>query len=113
MATTKIEYVGNGVSIDYTVNFTGGYLSREGIEFTVDDVPVTITWVTEGIIKFATPPPLNSVIKIERVTNVESVVNKYADGSAMKESNLDESFAQPILKLQELENRIKELELNH
>ncbi len=110
MATTIINYTGDGVSTDYTVNFTGGYLTREGIRFTVDGSPVGVTWVSDGIIRFNEPPPNGSSVKIERVTNVESLVNRYKDGSTMTEANLDESFSQAILKLQELHNRLVELE---
>lgn len=105
MAYSKLSYVGNGVTTQYAVNFTLGYLSKAHVVCWVDGevdglgapVPRTLTWVTDGLVDIGTAPANGKAILIFRDTPKTSLIHDYSDGAGLVAANLDQSNLQNIM----------------
>ena len=101
MANSFVRYTGNGSTSSYAVPFS--YRAQEDVAITIDGVATTaFTWDGAGTnITFTSPPADTSSIEIRRTTSQSSRLVDYADGSVLKENDLDTDSEQGFFMSQE------------
>ena len=89
MANSFVRYTGNGSVSAYAVPFS--YRAQADVAITIDGVATTAyTWNGAGtVITFTSPPANLSSIEIRRTTSQAARLVDYADGSVLKENDLD------------------------
>jgi hypothetical protein len=89
MANSFVRYTGNGSTDAYAVPFS--YRSQADVAITIDGVATTAyTWDGAGTTVTFTSAPLNlTSIEIRRTTSQAARLVDYADGSVLKENDLD------------------------
>jgi len=108
MANTIRPYTGDGTTVLYPVDFDLGYIRKayiyvylEGNDFTDQ---LDYTYISDTQIQLTTPVASGTVFNIRRVVPRHEIVNDYEDGAAMHEENLDDSFKQAIMALEEIQD---------
>lgn len=107
MASSYIEYTGDGSQTDWTVTFP--YLDVDHVHFYVDGTEVTtgISWPSAGVIR-ATPAVASaSVIRIERQTPNTALVN-FENRNNLTADNLSTAALQAIYRAVESYDRSEE-----
>lgn len=110
MSETIRTYTGDGERVLYPIDFTLGYLRREYVYVYQGDVTtdfltqVDYTWMNEGEILLAAPVALDSVLYIRRIVPRQVLENDYEDGSILHALNLDNSYRQPLMIIEELQD---------
>ena len=101
MANSFVRYTGNGSTSSYAVPFS--YRAQADVTITIDGVATTaFTWDGAGTnITFTSPPANLSSIEIRRTTSQSSRLIDYADGSVLKENDLDTDSTQAFMMGQE------------
>tara|TARA_Y100000593_G_scaffold1393_1_gene2823 strand:- start:2835 stop:4667 length:1833 start_codon:yes stop_codon:yes gene_type:complete len=101
MANSFVRYTGNGSTSSYAVPFS--YRAQGDVAITIDGVATTaFTWDGAGTnITFTSPPADTSSIEIRRTTSQASRLVDYADGSVLKENDLDTDSQQGFFMGQE------------
>ena len=101
MANSFVRYTGNGSTSSYAVPFS--YRAQEDVAITIDGVATTaFTWDGAGTnITFTSPPANLTSIEIRRTTSQTSRLVDYADGSVLKENDLDTDSEQGFFMSQE------------
>ena len=101
MANSFVRYTGNGSTSSYAVPFS--YRAQADVTITIDGVATTaFTWDGAGTnITFTSPPANLSSIEIRRTTSQSSRLIDYADGSVLKENDLDTDSTQSFMMGQE------------
>ena len=101
MANSFVRYTGNGSTSSYAVPFS--YRAQADVTVTIDGVATTaFTWDGAGTnITFTSPPADTSSIEIRRTTSQSSRLVDYADGSVLKENDLDTDSQQGFFMGQE------------
>ena len=101
MANSFVRYTGNGSTSSYAVPFS--YRAQADVTVTIDGVATTaFTWDGAGTnITFTSPPADTSSIEIRRTTSQSSRLVDYADGSVLKENDLDTDSTQSFMMGQE------------
>ena len=101
MANSFVRYTGNGSTSSYAVPFS--YRAQEDVAITIDGVATTaFTWDGAGTnITFTSPPANLTSIEIRRTTSQSSRLVDYADGSVLKENDLDTDSTQAFMMGQE------------
>ncbi|MBC8435855.1 MAG: hypothetical protein H8D84_02595, partial [Proteobacteria bacterium] len=89
MANSFVRYTGNGSTDAYAVPFS--YRAQADVSVTIDGVATTaFTWNGAGTVITFTTAPLNlTSIEIRRTTSQAARLVDYADGSVLKENDLD------------------------
>ena len=89
MANSFVRYTGNGSTDAYAVPFS--YRAQADVNVTIDGVATSaFTWNGAGtVITFTSPPANLSSIEIRRTTSQAARLVDYADGSVLKENDLD------------------------
>ena len=89
MANSFVRYTGNGSTDAYAVPFS--YRAQADVSVTIDGVATTaFTWNGAGtVITFTSPPADTTSIEIRRTTSQAARLVDYADGSVLKENDLD------------------------
>ena len=89
MANSFVRYTGNGSTDAYAVPFS--YRAQADVSVTIDGVATTAyTWNGAGtVITFTSPPADTTSIEIRRTTSQAARLVDYADGSVLKENDLD------------------------
>ena len=93
MATSFINYVGDGTITDFNVTF--GYLDQTHVGVTVDSVAVTFTWFSATVVRLDAAPAASSAVQVKRETTKTPIVD-FEDGAVLFESDLDTSALQAI-----------------
>lgn len=105
MIPPVIVHAADGVNDTFTVPFP--YLHRSHVRVTLDDVlqvnPTDFTWATAGSIQFASVPSAGGVVRFERVTPTDPLVN-YTPSAALTLEDLQTDALQSLYRLEELEN---------
>ena len=108
MANTIRPYTGDGTTVLYPVDFDLGYIRKayiyvylEGNDYTEQ---LDYTYINDVQIQLTTPVASGTVFNIRRVVPRDAIVNDYEDGAAMQEENLDDSFKQAVMALQEIQD---------
>lgn len=108
MANTIRPYTGDGTTVLYNIDFTLGYIRRAYIyvylEGNVYTDQLSYTYINDTQIQLTTPVANGTVFNIRRVVPRHAIVNDYEDGAAMHEENLDDSFKQSIMALEEIQD---------
>jgi len=101
MANSFVRYTGNGSTSSYAVPFS--YRAQGDVAITIDGVATTaFTWDGAGTnITFTSPPADTSSIEIRRTTSQAARLVDYADGSVLKENDLDTDSQQGFFMGQE------------
>ena len=101
MANSFVRYTGNGSTTAYAVPFS--YRAQADVAVTIDGVATTaFTWDGAGTnITFTSPPANLSSIEIRRTTSQGTRLIDYADGSVLKENDLDTDSTQAFMMGQE------------
>ena len=107
MANTTIRtYTGDGATTIYPIDFTLGYISREYVfVYLTGDTFVTeldYTWLNNSQIELTTAPAVGIEFNIRRVVPRNELVNDFVDGAILREKNLDDSFKQTLMALEEI-----------
>lgn len=108
MALTIRDYTGDGNRTLYPIDFDLGYLDKEHVYVFLsgDDYKTQLdyNWVNSSQIELTVPVTSGQVFHIRRVTPRNNIFNDYEDGAILKERNLDDSFKQSLMILQEVED---------
>jgi len=108
MANTIRPYTGDGTTVLYPVDFDLGYIRKDYIYVYLEgsdyNVQLDYTYINETQIQLTTPVSTGVVFNIRRVVPRNAIVNDYEDGAAMHEENLDDSFKQAIMALEEIQD---------
>lgn len=106
MNTIK-TYVGQPDRTVYPVDFTLGYLDRTHVYVYAGDNPenqLLYSWVNANQIELAEPFATGEEFKIRRITPRDMIFNDYENGAILEERNLDDSFKQSLMILEEWED---------
>lgn len=110
MANSIITYTGDGVTVQYAVNFTLGVLRREYVTCQVnnevdglgDPVYRTLEWVSDGLVNIQGDVPINGAsIVFKRTMPKDELIHDYSDGVPILEANLDDSNKQTLMSIHE------------
>ena len=108
MAVTRLDRVGDGSTTIYDVAFALGYLKREYVfvylESTAYTTQLDYAWLNDNQIELNSPLAVGTKFSIRRVVPRDSPVNDYEAGAILRESNLDDSFIQSLMILEEVED---------
>lgn len=107
MAKTIKTYVGEVGRTLYPIDFNMGYLDKSDIHVYSGEDPniqLSYTWVNNTQIQLEEPFTLGETFYIRRIVTRENTTNDYEDGAILKESDLDDSFKQAIMILEEFED---------
>lgn len=99
MAFSFITYQGDGSTVNFAVPL--GFISRDHVAVTVDDVPVAFTWINDGMIQATVAPTVSEIIKIERTTPKVTPIVDFQDASVVTEEDLDTNSLQLLYIAQE------------
>src|SRR5690242_10224384 len=111
MANSIIIRLGNGVTNQFSINFTLGLLNRSDVTCRVgnevdglgDPVYRTINWINDGLVTISGAIPGNGVaVTFTRTVSKSTLVHDYTDGSAIDEQNLDQSNLQLMMAIHEV-----------
>lgn len=112
-----IEYTGDGSTIQYAINFTGGYTSEDHVYCQVnnevdgsgDPVYRTLTFISEGLVDIGgTVPGLGEPIEFKRITPVDTPVVDFEDGVVFTEADIDAGFQQVLFGVQEAQDNFED-----
>ena len=108
MANTIRPYTGDGTTVLYNIDFDLGYIRRAHIYVylagNIYTNEIAYTYINDTQIQINTPVANDVVFNIRRVVPRNSVVNNYEDGAALHEDNLDDSFKQAVMILEEIQD---------
>lgn len=117
MANSVVTATGDGVTVQYTLNFTLGILRRDYVTCRVgsevdgagDPVYRTLEWVSDSIVNVQGTVPANGEsIVFTRTVPKNLLIHDYSNGVPVEESNLDESNLQTIMAVHEfLDGRVE------
>jgi len=117
MANSVVTATGDGVTVQYTLNFTLGILRRDYVTCRVgsevdgagDPVYRTLEWVSDSIVNIQGTVPANGEsIVFTRTVPKNLLIHDYSNGVPVEESNLDESNLQTIMAVHEfLDGRVE------
>jgi hypothetical protein len=105
---------GDGVTTMYSLNFAGGYISKDNIKaytFNPATGVTTVLTITSGMwtgpqqITLTAPVPVGQFIVIYRDTPKDTPLVSFTNGSIMNEPNLDELAEQAVFVAAEMADR--------
>lgn len=96
---TKSVLTGDGITSSYTIPFD--YLSRSHVHITVDGEAEEYEYTNAKAITFASPPPKDSTIIIERITPYDEAWITWTDGTVQTANDLNAQLLQVLFVLQE------------
>lgn len=105
METIKTYYGEAGRTV-YPVDFNLGYLDRSHIYVYAGEVPteqLAYSWLNANQIELVTPFTVGAPFVIRRITPRNELFNDYENGAILEERNLDDSFKQTLMVLEEWE----------
>ena len=114
MALTIREKTGDGVTTTIDVDFDLGYLRQEFVYVYLDGNSYTnqlsYQWINSSQIELDAPVQSGQVFYVRRVIPRNEPVNDYEDGAILKEKNLDDSFVQTLMILEEIKDGFIQVE---
>lgn len=106
MAKTRKDLVSNGSSTVYNITFELGYIEKEHVYVYAegDDYinQLNYNWISDTRIELESPVPSGDTFHIRRVVPRDELVNDYETGAILREDNLDSSFLQALMILEEI-----------
>jgi len=108
MAKTTRPYTGDGVQTIYPIDFTLGFLNRDYVFVYLDsddyNTQLSYTWVDDSQIQLDAPVAAGVTFTIRRIVPRDTLVNDYEDGAILREENLDQSFKQTLMVIEEVQD---------
>lgn len=108
MAATRLDREGDGSTTVYSVTFSLGYMRKEFVYVYLASQQYTTqlgyTWINSTQIELDAPLPAGTKFHIRRVVVRDKPVNDYESGAILRENNLDDSFLQHLMILEEIED---------
>lgn len=109
MALTNRKYTGDSITTQYPIDFDLGYLNEKSyiyvyLEGNEPSNQLSYSWVNTSQIELDTPVPSGQVFNIRRIIPRDELVNDYTDGAILREKNLDNSFLQALMIVQEIQD---------
>ena len=108
MAKTIRPYTSDGVRVLYPVDFVNGIIRREHVYVYLTaagyETQLAYTWISDVEIQLDAPVAISVEFNIRRIVPRDTLVNDYEDGAILKERNLDDSYKQSIMILEEIED---------
>jgi hypothetical protein len=108
MALTLREFTGTGLHVVHDVDFDLGYIRREFVYVYLQGDHYTnqldYFWRNSTQIELREPVAADVKYEMRRVVPRNELVNDYEDGAILRESNLDASFLQSLMILEEVED---------
>ncbi|UXY92584.1 tail fiber protein [Pseudomonas phage LUZ100] len=103
MALARVTYTQsvNG-NRNFSVPFP--YLSKDHVKVTVNGAAVTFSWLSASSIQLTTAPAIGAKVEVRRVTERNSLLVDFADGSTLTESQLDLASKQNFYLSQEADD---------
>lgn len=111
MAYSRVTKIGDGVTTQFTVNFSLGYLDSSHITARVgtevdglgDPVYRTITFLSTNLLQISGPPAgIGVKILFERTIKKDELIVNFNNGDVMDEVNLDTAQKQTMMAVQEV-----------
>lgn len=101
MAYSFVTYTGNGSTTQFAVPF--GYIRREHLQVSLNGTVTTaFTWLNDSTVQLNTAPANGVVVKLLRITPVDSSLVDFADGSTPVARDFDTANTQNLYTNQEL-----------
>jgi len=108
MALTRLDHTGDGIRTVYDLTFALGYLQESDIYVSLDTddftTQLSYSFLNSTQIVLDTPVDSGVAFNIRRVVDRSQPINDYEEGAILRENNLDDSFAQSLMILQEIED---------
>jgi len=108
MAATKKTFTGDGGTVLYPVSFTNGFISRDDVYVYLDGNvytdQLTYTWINDTQIQLNTSVAVDQVFYIQRIVDRDEAVNNYTDGAVFKKKNLNDSYDQALMIIEEIDD---------
>ncbi len=106
MALTRNDFTGDSSTTVYDVVFDLGFLQQSDIYVSLDSEDYTTqlgyTWLNSTQIVLDAPVNSGDGFSIRRVVERNQPINDYTEGAILRENNLDDSFLQALMILQEI-----------
>lgn len=106
MALTRLDHTGDGTTTVYNVAFSLGYLQEADIYVSLDSgdytTQLSYSFLNATQIVLDTPVSSGVAFNIRRVVDRNQPINDYQEGAILRENNLDDSFIQSLMILQEI-----------
>lgn len=99
MSYSVTSYTGDGSTVNFAVPFP--FVSRSHVIATVNGVVTAFTWLTDGLIQFATAPINTAVVRIYRNTSQAVRLVDFQDATVLTEEALDTANLQAFYMAQE------------
>lgn len=81
------------------------YIDKEDVNVFIDDVPqvveVDYEWISNILIRFTSPVPLDAEVLLQRATKLDNVLNIFTLGAVFDDPTMDENFRQMLYIAQE------------
>lgn len=108
MALTRKEYTGNGSTTLYNIDFDLGYIDRDYIYVYIEgnepENQLSYTWQNSNQIELNEPVTSGTKFYIRRIITRDNLVNDYTNGALLRASNLNDSYLQTLMILQEIQD---------
>lgn len=103
MALARVTYT-QSVSGNRNFSVPFPYLSKDHVKVTVNGAAVTFSWLSASSIQLTTAPAIGAKVEVRRVTERNSLLVDFADGSTLTESQLDLANKQNFYLSQEADD---------
>lgn len=102
MAYSYVAYTGNGSTTQYAVPF--GYIRREHVYVSVNQVNQSFTWVNASLVQLASAPAAGTRVEVRRSTPAAAPLVDFTDGSTPVAADFDTSNLQHLYIEQEIQD---------
>lgn len=108
------RFTGDGVTTQWEINFSGGYIDQAHVKaFSTDpltdvDTPRTLTFTGPNTVEITPAVPNTHILEIYRDTPKEAPLVDYTDGAIVNARNLDRTAQQSVFVAAETTDRLIE-----
>ena len=109
---SKLEFPGDGVTTQWTLNFASGYLNQSDVTCRVggEAQDRTIIWISETLVEISgATPAIGEAVVFQRITPNSTPINQFSGGDAFNSEAIDASIKQLLLSTQESSDRVEEI----
>lgn len=103
MANTKVQYVGDGATVDFSIPFP--YINKSHVKVYSDGVllftPSDYQFTSPGSIQTTIVPVVDTLIEIKRETEIDTRLVNYQNGAILTEQDMDLDSEQAFYLIQE------------
>jgi len=109
MAQTVRDYTSDGIQVLYPVNFDLGYIERSHVYVYTGEIgdfetQLDYTWMNSSQIQLTTPVLAGNKVWIRRIVPRNVLMNDYENGAILQQQNLDDSYKQALMILEEYQD---------